>query len=76
LPENFSVSDSVREWAKKNGFGRLDEHLENFCLACKAKGYAYIDWDAALMTAIRSDWAGLRKVQGNRTSPPNARFAN
>jgi hypothetical protein len=76
LPENFAVSNSVREWAGKNNFGLLDEHLEAFCLSVKAGGYTYADWDAAFKNAIRKDWAGLRKSQGNRRQPTDARFAN
>ncbi len=60
LPEQFAVSDRVRAWAQKKGFSKLDEHLENFRLTAQAKGYAYADWDSALMKAISADWAKLR----------------
>lgn len=35
----------------------------------KARGYAYADWDAALMEAIRQDWAGLRKAPATHGQP-------
>lgn len=64
LPEDFGVSNRVMEWAKKKGFDRLPEHLEAFRSKAKAKGYTYVDWDEALMNAIREDWAKLRVTQG------------
>lgn len=60
LPDGFSVSDRVRAWAEKRGFDRLDEHLEAFRFTAQKHAYAYADWDAALMEAIREDWAQLR----------------
>lgn len=57
IPEDFEISDSVREWAKSKGHAQLDKHLEHFKLAAKAKSYVYADWDAAFMNAIRGDWA-------------------
>jgi hypothetical protein len=60
LPKDFAISSRVEAWAKAQGFGRLDEHLEAFKRKASAKGYSYIDWDAAYMEAIREDWAKLR----------------
>lgn len=68
LPENFQLSDRVQSWAKEKGFDQLQAHLESFIGKAKAKGYTYIDWDEALMGAIRDDWAGLRKP--NNRAPP------
>lgn len=59
IPENFAVSDSVKSWADKNGYDRLDDHLSNFIDTAKAKGYEYIDWDAAFRKAISGNWAKL-----------------
>jgi len=67
LPENFGISDRVREWAATKGHVNLDAHLENFLSACRKSGYEYVDWDEALMDAIRKDWANLR--QPARASP-------
>lgn len=59
LPEGFEMSDGVRTWAEDNGYEYLEERVEAFCLKVQAHGYQYADWDAALKTAIREDWAGL-----------------
>lgn len=59
LPENFSISDSVRQWAKENGHGQLEAHLSHFIDIAKAKGYKYADWDAAFRNAIKGNWAKL-----------------
>ena len=60
LPENFSISDGVRDWAEKNGHRRLNAHLENFVDAAKAKNYQYVDWDSAFKAAVRKNWAGIQ----------------
>jgi len=59
LPPDFKISDRVVLWATQRGVGNLDQHLEGFLGKCKAKGYEYVDWDEALMNAIRYNWAGL-----------------
>jgi hypothetical protein len=69
LPENFSVSERVRTWAKVKGFDRLDEHLESFLSKAKANAYTYADWDEAFMNAIRDDWAKLRSQRGYAPAP-------
>ena len=74
LPEDFGISDGVREWAASNRFGRLDEHLEAFRRKATAKAYTYASWDDAFMEAIREDWAKLRTVSrvGYSASDPTA----
>lgn len=57
IPDNFSISDRVKEWANIKGFSDLEVHLENFILSAKAKKYKYIDWDSAFMKAITANWA-------------------
>ncbi len=57
IPEDFSISESVKLWAEKNGHGQLEVHLANFVDASKAKGYKYVDWDAAFRKAISANWA-------------------
>ena len=57
LPKDFGVSARVAAWAEKRGTQNLDRHLEAFVSKCKAKDYRYVDWDEALMGAIRDDWA-------------------
>lgn len=65
IPDGFFISDSVREWADKNGYHSLEEHLSNFIDSCLAKGYKYRDWDAAFRNAIKGNWA---KIQSPKSS--------
>lgn len=65
LPDGFGLSERVRRWAAEKGHTNLDRHLEHFIGSAKARGYAYVDWDEALMNAIRSNWA--------KVSVPNTR---
>jgi hypothetical protein len=62
MPENFGISERVKTWAGEKGFDRLDEHLESFLSKAKAAGYRYVDWDEALMNAIRDNWAKLGAI--------------
>lgn len=76
LPAGFTVSARVKAWAEEKGFTRLEEHLDAFKTKALAKGYVYADWDAALVGAIRDDWAGLRtgKAQQGGKSGAGAAF--
>lgn len=69
IADDFRASDRVRAWAVEKGFDRVDEHLEAFVRKCKAKAYAYADWDLAFMEAIREDWAKLRGRAANGAAP-------
>ena len=64
LPDDFGISSAVQAWATAKGHTRLPEHLESFRAKAKAKGYTYADWDAALMEAVRNDWAKLTPING------------
>ena len=57
IPDEFSISEEVLEWALANNHMNLDRHFSHFVDACKAKGYQYIDWDAAFKNAIKGNWA-------------------
>lgn len=70
LPADFVVSERVAAWAKEKGHTMLDRHLEHFIGLAKARGYKYLDWDEALMNAIRGNWANLEAPR--RTTPPQA----
>lgn len=59
LPDNFGISDRVRRWAVEKGHRNLDTHLEYFTLYVRRTGKEYVDWDAALQTAIRDNWAKI-----------------
>jgi hypothetical protein len=61
LPEEFGISERVRTWAAGKGLNHLDKQLEAFLSYVKRKGATYVDWDEALMNAIRDDWAKARK---------------
>jgi hypothetical protein len=79
LPENFEISDRVREWANEKGHERLDEHLDAFKRKATMKGYTYVDWDLAFMEAIRENWAKLQpKVNGDTgyCNPNDKRYVN
>lgn len=69
LPTDFGLSEAVVAWAKGNGFGQLDQHLDAFKRKATAKGYTYVDWDAAFMEAVREDWAKLRGRGVNGAAP-------
>ena len=64
IPDDFAISENIKEWAEKNGHEQLDLHLANFIDASKAKGYKYIDWDAAFRKAIAGNWAKVTPKQG------------
>jgi hypothetical protein len=49
IPDDFQISERVKAWALAKGYAA----------SCRAKGYGYVDWDEALMNAIRKDWAGM-----------------
>lgn len=59
IPEDFTVSENVKRWADENGHDQLQAHLANFIDTAKAKGYTYIDWDAAFRKAVAGNWAKL-----------------
>jgi hypothetical protein len=70
LPDDFKISDRVKDWAKEKGHNHLDQHLESFVGKAKAKGYEYVDWDEAFMGAIRDNWA---QVKNKDETPQQAR---
>lgn len=57
IPDDFSISDAVREWADKHGHKNLEKHLAHFVNAAKANGYTYLDWDSAFRNSISGNWA-------------------
>lgn len=70
IPDNFLISDNVKQWAKDKGFNNLDRHLEHFINTAKAKGYKYVDWDRAFMNAISSNWAKIDNKQSSDETIP------
>lgn len=75
IPENFSISENVKSWADANGHDQLDAHLANFIDTAKAKGYKYIDWDAALRKAISGNWAKVAQKKSDYVMPEFMRGA-
>jgi uncharacterized protein YdaU (DUF1376 family) len=69
LPEGFVLSDRVGEWAGGEGYSLHDvqANFEAFVSYAKRKGATYVDWDEALMTAIRKDWAEVRAKPASET---------
>jgi hypothetical protein len=63
IPKDFVISDRVISWANQNGYRDLKRHFDNFVLSAQSKGYTYIDWDSALMKAIRDNWAGVNPLK-------------
>ena len=61
MPSGFVISERVRSWASEKGYDNLEAHFQEFLSYVQRKQPKYADWDEALMTAIRKDWAGLRK---------------
>jgi uncharacterized protein YdaU (DUF1376 family) len=70
LPEGFAISDSVRLWAVEKGHTRLEAHLEAFLSKVAAKGYTYLDWDAAFRNCIREDWGKVNSAKPVLSSVP------
>jgi uncharacterized protein YdaU (DUF1376 family) len=62
LPPDFVGSPRVLGWALDKGYPATDvaAQLEAFVSYAKRKGATYVDWDEALMAAIREDWAKVR----------------
>ena len=63
IPKDYCISERVMQWAQEKGHHSLQAHFENFVGAAKAKGYTYVDWDEALMKAIRDNWAKVPAKQ-------------
>lgn len=70
LPEDFSLTPELLEWAKEKGYSNLPARLEHFVGYAKANGKRYADWNQAFQNAVRDDWA---KLNGKAT--PSSIFA-
>lgn len=66
IPKDFSISDNIRNWAANNNHANLEKHLEHFINVCLAKGYKYIDWDAAFRNAIKDNWAKVEIISSRK----------
>jgi len=63
LPNNFSISERVINWANQEGYIHLQKHLDYFVLKAQANGYTYVNWDSAFMSAIKSNWANVSPLK-------------
>ncbi len=73
IPEDFKPSERTMEWAKEKGYSNIQDRLDHFVTAAKAKGYTYVDWQAAFQNAVRNDWA---KINGSdRPSQPTSQIS-
>jgi hypothetical protein len=63
LPKDFAISERVVTWANKEGYINLQKHFDNFVLSAQAKGYTYVNWDSAFMSAIRANWANVSPLK-------------
>jgi len=53
IPDDFTVSDSMREWFQQNCTAiSLDRETSSFIERCKAKGTEYKDWEAGWRTQM------------------------
>ncbi|MGH6796182.1 MAG: YdaU family protein [Methylocella sp.] len=64
-PPDFGISDRVKTWAVDKGHRHLEAQFDCFMSYVKRKRPRYADWDEALMTCIREDWAKLTKANGS-----------
>ena len=79
MPSDFGISERVRAWAQDKGHTNLEAHLESFIGKVRANGYLYINWDDALMNAIRDDWArlgGKSRGGGYQSTAPAGRHVD
>lgn len=60
--EALQPSDRLKAWCEKNDERQIKAHLVYFVGYVKANGKQYVDWDQAVINAVRDDWAGIRKA--------------
>lgn len=63
IPNNFTISERVINWAREKGYINLEKHLEHFTLAAEKNNYKYANWDSAFMTAIKDNWAKVESLK-------------
>jgi hypothetical protein len=70
MPVGFAISDRVAEWSEGKGYSLAyrDANFESFMSYVRRKGPKYIDWDEALMTAIRENWAKVPSPTDHRSA--------
>jgi len=77
LPSNFSVTDEMIAYAKKNGAnGNLENLTEDFRLYHRKKGSKFVDWGAAWKTWIRNDLKWNPPEKSRTLTPEQLRELN
>lgn len=73
VPDGFAISERVKTWAEGKGYsaGYVEANFESFMSYVRRKGPKYLDWDEALMTAVRENWG---KADAAQTSTFTERF--
>jgi uncharacterized protein YdaU (DUF1376 family) len=75
LPESFSITDDLWEWAAKKEFSRefVERQFEKFCLHNKAKAERFVDWDAAFQKWLIKAQEFICERNGHGSPPTNGR---
>lgn len=74
FPENFIVTDQIRELAKQRGWPALDAELEAFRDFHVSRGSTFKDWEAAFRTWLRNSRRfGARSGNSGADGPPDLR---
>lgn len=73
LPDGFTISDDMWEWATKKQYSRewMEREFEKFCERNRAKGEKYIDWEAAFRTWLLKAEEFASSRNGHSTRPTN-----
>lgn len=66
LPEGFTITPEMRDWANDHGYTNLQGHLSYFIDSARAKDYRYKDWNAAFRNAVKANWAKLPNHPGDK----------
>jgi uncharacterized protein YdaU (DUF1376 family) len=70
IPDNFSLTDSMREWFSKQSFCiDIQKSTNSWIDAMKAKDYKYIDWESAWRNGMRKHDQWQRERGGANNAP-------
>jgi hypothetical protein len=77
LPNDFDLNDELLAWGRKEGYLEqiLKQHLEHFKNIAQAKGYQYVNWDAAFKAAVKKNWARIEN-EGKGSAPIIRKWAH
>lgn len=78
LPEGFTLSDDLWDWATKKQFSRewVEREFEKFCERNRATGEQYIDWEAAFRNWLLKAEEYAASRNGHSTRPTNGHSLN